>query len=93
MGEEVRNPSIEPQQRVFLTQCSWDSLNEPGAYVELGSGDLYRIPKEAVLWGGSMLIRKESLGASRLARISKDPYITTYQARMICSENNVHPNF
>lgn len=93
MEEQTKNVSIEPQHRVFLSELSWYSISEPGAYVELGSGDLYRIPKEALLRGSSPLIRKESMGASRLIRISKDPFITTIEARMLCAENNVHPNF
>jgi hypothetical protein len=35
----------------------------------------------------------QSAGASRLVRISKDPYITTLEARMICAEHNIKPNF
>jgi len=50
---------------------SWENLSAPGAYVELGTGDLYRVPKEALIQGGSPVIRKESLGASRLAQLSK----------------------
>jgi len=93
MVDQPRNVSIEPQQRMFLTEVSWENINEPGAYVEIGSGDLYRIPQEALLKGSSPLIRKESMGASRCVRISKDPFITTLEARMICAENNIRPNF
>jgi hypothetical protein len=67
--------------------------NEPGAYVELGSGDLYRVPKEALIAGSSPLIRKESAGASRLVQISPNPFVTTFEARMVCAEHNVAPNF
>lgn len=93
MVEQARNVSIEPRQRIFFTEISWDDINEPGAYVEVGTGDLYRIPKEALLSGSSPLIRKESMGASRLVQISKNPYVTTFEVRMRCAENNVHPNF
>lgn len=93
MAEEMRNVSIEPQHRVFSPETSWDDISELGAYVEFGTGDLYRIPKEALLKGSSPLIRKESMGASRLVQISKDPFITTLEARIRCAENNIHPNF
>ncbi len=93
MGDQPRNVSIEPQQRLFLPELSWESINEPGAYVEIGTGDLYRIPQEALMRASSPMIRKESLGASRLVRVSKDPFVTTLEARMICAENNIHPNF
>jgi hypothetical protein len=90
---EARNASVEPQHRYNLTAVSWQDLNEPGAYVELGSGDLYRIPKEALIQGASPLIRKESTGSSRLLQISKNPFVTTLEARMISCEHNVAPNF
>jgi hypothetical protein len=85
--------SIEPSQRASLPEISWLDLNEPGAYVELGTGDLYRVPKEALIPGASPVIRKESIGASRLVQVSKNPFVTTLEARMIACEHNVEPNF
>jgi hypothetical protein len=61
MAEQVKNVSIEPQQRAFLPEFSWEGIEEPGTYVEMGSGDLYRIPKEALLTGSSPLIRKHGI--------------------------------
>jgi hypothetical protein len=39
------------------------------------------------------MIRKESAGASRLVQVSPNPFVTTFEARMVCAENNVAPNF
>jgi hypothetical protein len=93
MAAQVTNVSAEPQQRTRLMEMGWRDITEPGAYVEKGSGDLYRVPKEALLEGASPLIRKESNGASTLVQLSKNPFITTLEARMICCEHNVTPNF
>lgn len=93
MAEAVRTVSTEPSHREFLPEMSWHDITEPGAYVELGSGDLYRVPKEALLQGSSPVIRKESSGASRLMQLSKSPFITTLEARMVCCEHNIVPNF
>lgn len=87
------NLSIEPQQRTRLLEVCWQDLSQPGAYVELGSGDLYRIPKEALIQGASPLIRKESSGASVLVQVSRNPFVTTLEARMICAEHNIVPKF
>jgi len=76
-----------------LPEVTWEDLSEPGAYVERGSGDLYRIPQEALIPGGSPIIRKESVGASRLVQISKNPFVTTLEARLRCARHNVEPNF
>ena len=93
MAAEARSVSIEPQQRSRLPEVSWQDINEPGAYVELGTGDLYRIPKEALVLGASPLIHKESSGASRFMQVSKNPFVTTLEARMTCCEHNITPNF
>lgn len=85
--------SVLPQRSTALSQISWENLTEPGAYVEIGSGDLYRVPQEALLRGASPVIRKESVGANRLLQLSKDPFITTLEARMLCAEQNIKPNF
>ncbi len=94
MAEQARIVvSGEPEKRKALPEFSWEDIVEPGAYVEKGTGDLYRIPKEGLLHGSSPLIRKESLEASRFAQISKNPFVTTLQARMLCCEHNIQPNF
>ena len=93
MTEHAKMTSIEPQQRASLPEVSWQGLDEPGAYVERGTGDLYRVPKEALIPGASPVIRKESLGASRLVQLSKNPFVTTLEARMIACEHNIEPNF
>lgn len=91
--EQARTKSVEPQQRRSLPEVTWESLNDPGAYVERGSGDLYRIPKEALIPGSSPIIHKESLGASRLVQISGNPFVTTLEARLRCAQHNIEPNF
>ena len=93
MEDAVGAVSIEPQHRVSYPEFSWQDIREPGAYVEKESGYLYRIPQEALLRGGSLLIRKQSYVTSRFVQISKNPYITTLEARMLACEYNIQPNF
>jgi hypothetical protein len=93
MTEQAKFVSAEPLSTRRLTECSWEEINEPGAYVELGTGDLYRVPKEALLKGSSPLIRKESAGGSNMMKVTVDPFVTTLEARMICAEHNIKPNF
>jgi hypothetical protein len=85
--------SLEPDHRTPLAQMNWESVDEPGAYVELGTGDLYRMPKEALMAGASPIVIKESRGASRLARISTNPFVTTLEARLTCAQHNIEANF
>jgi len=91
--ENMKTKSVEPQQRFALAEVSWEELNEPGAYVERGSGALYRVPTEALIPGGSPIIHKESTGTSRLVQVSKNPFVTTLEARLRCAQHNIDPNF
>jgi hypothetical protein len=87
------NVSVLPEARTSLMEVTWEDINEPGAYVEKGSGDLYRIPQEALVRGASPIIMKESRGASRLVQISKNPFVTDLEARHRCAQYNIDPNF
>jgi hypothetical protein len=46
-----RSSSVEHRQTLTLNEIFWRDISEPGAYVEVGSGDLYRFPKEAFTQG------------------------------------------
>ena len=39
------------------------------------------------------MIGKESLGTSRVVQVSRNPFVTTLEARMIACEHNIGPNF
>lgn len=84
--------SAQPSHRLAFPEVPWDEIHEPGAYVERGTGDLYRVPQEAI-GPASPMIKKQSRGASRLVRISLNPFVTTLEARMLCAEVNIDPNF
>ena len=85
--------SVEPQRRLSLPLTTWEDINEPGAYVEVGNGDLFRFPAEALIAGASPIIRRQSNGASRLVQVSRNPFCTTLHARMVAAEHNIEPNF
>lgn len=74
---EAKRGSIETERRERLTEMNRTDVHEPGAYVELGSGDLYRVPKEALVTGASPVVVKESRGASRLVQISETGHART----------------
>ncbi|HEY2988727.1 MAG TPA: hypothetical protein VGL11_13435 [Candidatus Binatia bacterium] len=91
--EQSRNQSYQPQQKSFLKEVSWEEIEEPGTYAERGSGDLYRIPQEALVRGASPIIQKQSFGSSRMVKLSADPFLTTLEAKLKCAEHNIRPNF
>lgn len=87
----VQSPSKEKLQSHL--QVAWEGIDEAGAYVEVQTGKLFRIPQEALLAGSSPLIRQESNQLATYIQLSKSPYITEIQARMLAAECNVQPNF
>ena len=91
--EQSRNQSFQPNQRSFLKEVSWEEIEEAGTYAERGSGDLYRIPQEALVRGASPVIQKQSNGSSRMVKLSPDPFLTTLEAKLKCAEHNIRPNF
>jgi hypothetical protein len=74
-------------------QCTWEAINQPGAYVEVGAGKLFRIPPEALLAGSSPLIRQNSTDEAQYIQLSDSPYISVFEARMLSAEANVEPHF
>jgi len=92
--EDVSTHSSQVHEsRQFFQMISWEDIEQPGAYVELGTGDLFRFTQESLVPGCSPVITKESRGASRLMKISADPLVLSQKARLLCAQANIKPNF
>jgi hypothetical protein len=76
-----------------LAKFRWEEINKPGAYVDVASGELYRIPKEGLLPSGSPAIYRESKTPSKFVRVSKNPLTDDTKARQICVKNNIKAKF
>ena len=90
---EASMVQVEAEQARKLVECTWHDIEQPGAYVDLETGYLYRIPTEALQQRSALLIRRESTRVSRLIRVSKDPCVTTQAARLICCQHNITAHF
>ncbi len=88
---ETTGTLIHRQQS--LKQVEWKDIGEPGAYVEVSTGNLYRIPQESLPKGAASLMREPGAPASPLVLLSTDPFIFALAARTICVEHNIQPNF
>ncbi|MCI0528807.1 MAG: hypothetical protein L0Y56_15320 [Nitrospira sp.] len=89
----IRPTTRKPIITTALPQISWSDIKEPGAYVEVASGNLYRIPYEALMKGASPVIMMESLGFSKYVKLSDNPFVALYTARVLCIDQNIEPNF
>jgi hypothetical protein len=93
MSEGRQSTSIQLQHRSAPLQTTWEDLREPGAYVEEGSGNLFRVPQEALITGTSPITARVSNGASRLVRVNENPAVPLVKARMVAADHNIEPNF
>lgn len=79
-------------ERLPLRQLGWEEISEPGAYVEIETGTLYRVPVEA-LREGAAPFGKQNATRSRFVKLSANPFIFPLGARMVCAAHNIQPNF
>jgi cation transport regulator ChaC len=90
---EASTVNIEAEHARELIECTWHEIEQPGTYVDLETGYLYRIPADALRQRAALLIRRESTRVSRLIRVSKDPCVPTQAARLICCQHNITAHF
>lgn len=77
-----------------LPEFSWNGIHEAGIYINLATGDMFRIPGTALGPNGvGMLLTKHTMSADRLVQLTKNHSISLYEARVLCIKNNVKPNF
>jgi hypothetical protein len=82
-GEMARAVSYEP----------WNDITEPGAYVFVDTGELARVPAEALAAGHSPVITFAARRPRMVARISRDPYIPLNKARQLAADADLPVNF
>ena len=84
--------TLARQDRQPHLKLAWEEIREPGAYVEIATGTLYRVPREALREGTAPFGRRHA-AFSQFLQISKDPFIFPLGARMVCAAHNIQPNF
>ena len=94
-NQQQNNQQGQTQLAQFtdLEQTTWEELSQPGAYIEEGTGALYRVPQEALMGGASPVINRVQNNEPVLFKISDDPWVTKFQARQIAANNDIQPNF
>ena len=85
-------PSPTPPQQL-PHELAWEDINEPGAYVEVTTGALYRVPREALRHCASPQVPSSGAAQPRFVQLSKDPFIFPLGARMVCARHNIQPKF
>jgi hypothetical protein len=76
-----------------LQEMSWNEIQRPGSYLILGSGDLVRVPSDALAPGHSPLITITSTGETRVAKLSENPAEPISVLRSFAADNDYFVNF
>ena len=66
---------------------TWEKVTESGTYYDLGTGELYQIPHEALRMGSGPLIKRFSPTESKVIKVSTDPFIGLDEARSLVSKS------
>lgn len=76
-----------------LQEMEWNAIDEPGCYLLIASGDLVRIPDEALAPGHSPLLTFTSTRETRVAKLSQNPAEPISVLRSIAADNDYHVSF
>lgn len=76
-----------------LIEMPWNDIEHPGCYLVIGSGDLIRVPQEALLTGHSPVITVTSNGETRVAKLTDNPATPISTLRTIAADNDFTVNF
>ncbi len=84
-------------QGAFGTGCgttvSFDSIQEPGAYICCWSGHLLRVPEDGITPGRSPLVNMVGCDQLYVTKISDNPFLTVTKARLLASNFDLPVNF
>ncbi len=93
-AQAVKGQTSSTEHRVSrLDEMAWNTMSRPGCYIIMGSGDLVRIPQEALATGHSPLITVTSTGETRVAKLSDNVAEPISTLRTIAADNDFFVNF
>ena len=84
---------VAVRQKREAPEIAWEEIREPGAYVEVTTGKLYRVPPESLPIRNSGAAPAPDAPSSPLVRLSDDPFIFALAARILCVEHHIWPDF
>jgi hypothetical protein len=96
-GTQQQQQQYDPQQQQLFQpkQVTWTQVRQPGCYVDTESGNLYRVPPEAINGSAPTIHRetKQQPNGGLLVMISENPFLPSTQARMLAAQHGIEINF
>jgi hypothetical protein len=94
MTHKVKNSEISAQSHAGSgTTEPFDQISIPGCYVLNRTGELLRVPDDALAPGRSPVLDVVSSNQWLVTRISTNPYLTLSKARSIAADMDLGVNF
>ena len=91
MTTEAGTKTARGEQQPFIMR--WEEIKEPGPYIEITTGALFRIPKEAFV-NGSIVIKRENREQPGLfAKLSEDPFMPIGELRELARKHDFEVGF
>lgn len=78
---------------MFPISGPFERISQPGCFVFNRTGDLVRVPEDALVEGRSPTIDIVSKEPWMLTKISNDPYVPLRAARALAADMDLHVNF
>jgi hypothetical protein len=71
----------------------FSEIQDQGAYVNLDTGSLFRMPEEALAKGRTPVFEIVSLTGPTVCRICDDPWVPISKARQLAADGDILINF
>jgi len=81
------------QSSVRTRRVPFSELHEPGCYISNSTGNLFRVPEDALAANRSPLIEIVSNSGTMMTRVSEDPWIPISKARQLAADADLAINF
>jgi hypothetical protein len=92
-GQKGESATIAERRTTRLAQYPFNEIETPGSYLHEATGSLIRVPAEALAPGHSPLITINTLGETRVSKLSDNPAAPISVLRRIAADNDLFVNF
>ncbi len=90
----AKGETSSPEHRAHrLQEMSWNEIDRPGCYLLVDSGELLRIPQDALAAGHSPLISVTSVEETRVAKLTDNPADPISTLRTLAADNDYFVHF
>jgi hypothetical protein len=76
-----------------LTRMPFSEVNREGAYICNETGDLFRVPEDALVSGRSPVLDIVSKKPMMVTQISNDPWLPISRARQLAADADLYIDF